>query len=102
VDIVAYHGEAKFDLLLPDTADLGAVVVARRVGAHASTHAGVKLRVGVAPVVGKDVGIDDLLQQGEDAAMMAARTDRPFTIYGVETANAASEAKRELARSRRR
>ena len=48
VDVVAYHGDAKFDLLLPDTADLGAVVVARRISAHTSTHDGIKLRVGVA------------------------------------------------------
>ena len=40
VDIVAYHGDAKFDLLLPDTADLGAVVVARRVGSHNSQYPG--------------------------------------------------------------
>lgn len=90
VDVVAYHGDAKFDLLLPDTADLGAVVVARRISAHTSTHNGIKLRVGVAPVVGKDGSIDDLLQQGEDAAQMAEKLDRPFCIYGVETAKARS------------
>ncbi|MCP5888578.1 hypothetical protein NL336_27290, partial [Klebsiella pneumoniae] len=48
VDIVAYQGEGKFDLLLPDTADLGAVVVARRVTAHVFGQPGVRLRVGVA------------------------------------------------------
>ena len=88
VDIVAYHGDAKFDLLLPDTADLGAVVVARRISTHTLKSEGVKLRVGVAPVVGKEGGIDDLLQQGEDAAATAAKLDRPFAIYGVETASA--------------
>jgi hypothetical protein len=90
VDVVAYHGDAKFDLLLPDTADLGAVVVARRISAHTSSHNGIKLRVGVAPVVGKDGSIDELLQQGEDAAQMAEKLDRPFCIYGVETAAAKS------------
>lgn len=101
VDIVAYHGDAKFDLLLPDTADLGAVVVARRISAHTSSHDGIKLRVGVAPVVGKDGSIDDLLQQGEDAAAMAEKLDRPFCIYGVETA-AAKTSKGEMASLRRR
>ncbi len=85
VDIVAYHGNARFDLLLPDTADLGAVVVARRVGAHNSQFAGVRLRVGVAPVVGSEIGIDALIQQGEDAAVTASKLGRPFTVYGVET-----------------
>jgi diguanylate cyclase (GGDEF)-like protein len=85
VDVVAYHGDAKFDLLLPDTADLGAVVVARRISAHTSAHDGVKLKVGVAPVTGKDGTIDDLLQQGDEAAEMAAKLGRPFAIYGVET-----------------
>ena len=87
VDIVAYQGDAKFDLLLPDTADLGAVVVARRVGAHNSAHPGVRLRVGVAPVVGQEGGIDDLLQQGADAAQAASKLGRPFTVYGVEMKN---------------
>jgi len=87
VDIVAYQGDAKFDLLLPDTADLGAVVVARRVSAHNSAFAGVRLRVGVAPVVGQEGGIDDLLQQGETSAQLASRLGRPFTVYGVDTKN---------------
>jgi GGDEF domain-containing protein len=87
VDIVAYHGEARFDLLLPDTADLGAVVVARRVGAHNSQFAGVRLRVGVAPVVGSEIGIDALIQQGEDAAVAASKIGRPFTVYGIEMKN---------------
>lgn len=84
VDIVAYHGDAKFDLLLPDTADLGAVVVARRVGAHNSQFAGVRLRVGVAPVTSTEGTIDDLIQQGDDAAKAASKLGRPFTVYGVE------------------
>ena len=83
VDIVAYQGNGKFDLLLPDTADLGAVVVARRIGAHISQHPGVRLRVGVAPVLGQERSIDDLLQKGEDAATNAPKLDRPFTVYGV-------------------
>jgi diguanylate cyclase (GGDEF)-like protein len=87
VDVVAYHDDAKFDLLLPDTAELGAVVVARRISAHTSSHNGVKLRVGVAPVVDKDCTIDDLLQQGDDAAATAAKQDRPFAVYGVEMAS---------------
>jgi diguanylate cyclase (GGDEF)-like protein len=102
VDVVAYHGDARFDLLLPDTADLGAVVVARRISAHTVSHQGIKLRVGVAPVVGKDGSIDDLLQQGEDAAAMAEKLDRPFCIYGVETAGAKSSARGEVAGARRR
>jgi hypothetical protein len=101
VDVVAYHGDAKFDLLLPDTADLGAVVVARRISAHTSTHPGIKLRVGVAPVVGKDGSIDDLLDQGEEAAQMAEKLDRPFCIYGVETANAKSSRGEPAALKRR-
>jgi GGDEF domain-containing protein len=88
VDIVAYQGDAKFDLLLPDTSDLGAVVVARRVSSHNLAHPGVKLRVGVAPVVGQEGGIDDLIQQGEEAAMAASKLGRPFTVYGVETKSA--------------
>jgi diguanylate cyclase (GGDEF)-like protein len=84
VDIVAYQGEGKFDLLLPDTADLGAVVVARRVSAHVSQHPGVRLRVGVAAVVKQEGTIDELLQQGEDAATTARKKDRPFTVYGVD------------------
>lgn len=84
VDIVAYQGEGKFDLLLPDTADLGAVVVARRVSAHVSRHPGVRLRVGVAAVVKQEGAIDELLQQGEDAATIARKKDRPFTVYGVD------------------
>ena len=88
VDVVAYHGDAKFDLLLPDTAELGAVVVARRISAHSLTHEGLKLRVGVAPVTGKDGTIDDLLQQGDDAAELSAKLDRPFVIYGVEASTA--------------
>ena len=88
VDIVAYHGDAMFDLLLPDTADLGAVVVARRVAAHNSQHAGVRLRVGVAPVTASEGTIDELLQQGDDAARAASKLGRPFTVYGVETKSA--------------
>ena len=84
VDIVAYQGEGKFDLLLPDTADLGAVVVARRVTAHVFQHPGVRLRVGVAAVVKQEGTIDELLQQGEDAATTARKKDRPFTVYGVD------------------
>lgn len=84
VDIVAYQGEGKFDLLLPDTADLGAVVVARRVSAHVSQHPSVKLRVGVAAVVKQEGTIDELLQQGEDAALAARKLNRPFTVYGVD------------------
>ena len=84
VDIVAYHGDATFDLLLPDTADLGAVVVARRVGAHNSAFAGVRLRVGVAPVTASEGTIDDLIQQADDAARAASKLGRPFTVYGVE------------------
>jgi diguanylate cyclase (GGDEF)-like protein len=87
VDVVAYHGEGKFDLLLPDTAELGAVVVARRVTSHISEHPGVTLRVGVAPVVGQDGSIDDLLQQGADAASAASLAERPFAVYGVEMAS---------------
>lgn len=84
VDIVAYQGDGKFDLLLPDTADLGAVVVARRVTAHIFGAPGVRLRIGVAAVVKREGAIDELLQQGEDAATMARRMNRPFTVYGVE------------------
>jgi hypothetical protein len=84
VDVVAYHDDGKFDLLLPDTADLGAVVVARRVGAHNSAYPGVRLRVGVAPVVGREGSIDDLIQQSDDAAATAEKLGRPFAIYGVE------------------
>lgn len=84
VDIVAYQGEGKFDLLLPDTADLGAVVVARRISAHVSQHPGIKLRVGVAAVVKQEGAIDELLQQGEDAATAARKMNRPFTVYGVD------------------
>lgn len=84
VDIVAYQGEGKFDLLLPDTADLGAVVVARRVSSHVSQHQNVHLRVGVAGVTKSEGSIDDLLQQGEDAATMARKLSRPFTVYGVD------------------
>jgi GGDEF domain-containing protein len=87
VDIVAYHGDAKFDLLLPDTADLGAVVVARRVGSHNSQYPGVRLRVGVAPVTASEGTIDELIQQGEDAALAASKLGRPFTVYGVEMKN---------------
>jgi diguanylate cyclase (GGDEF)-like protein len=101
VDVVAYHGDAKFDLLLPDTADLGAVVVARRISAHTPAHEGVKLRVGVAPVVGKDGSIDDLLQQGDDAAELAAKIDRPFAIYGVETNVAPPPSRPEPVKARR-
>lgn len=84
VDIVAYHGDAKFDLLLPDTADLGAVVVARRVGAQISQYPGVRLRTGLAPVTASEGTIDDLLQRADDAAMAASRLGRPFAVYGVE------------------
>jgi GGDEF domain-containing protein len=84
VDIVAYQGEGKFDLLLPDTADLGAVVVARRVTAHIFGAPGVRLRVGVAAVIKREGTIDELLQQGEEAASLARKMNRPFTVYGVE------------------
>jgi diguanylate cyclase (GGDEF)-like protein len=102
VDVVAYHGDAKFDLLLPDTAELGAVVVARRISAHTSAHEGVKLTVGVAPVTGKDGTIDDLLQQGDDAAEQAAKQGRPFAIYGVEPTVKPLPEKAEAAGARRR
>jgi diguanylate cyclase (GGDEF)-like protein len=101
VDIVAYHGDAMFDLLLPDTADLGAVVVARRVAAHNSQYAGVRLRVGVAPVTASEGTIDDLLQQGDDAARTASRLGRPFTVYGVETKSAQALPKNPALNSRR-
>ncbi|MCC7367749.1 MAG: diguanylate cyclase [Chloroflexi bacterium] len=84
VDIVAYQGDGKFDLLLPDTADLGAVVVARRVSAHVSPYPNVHLRVGVAAVTKSEGTIDELLRQGEDAAIMARKLSRPFTVYGVD------------------
>ena len=83
VDVVAYHGDAKFDLLLPDTADLSAVVVARRVGSYHLAHAGVRLRVGVAPVVGSDGTIDELIRQSEEAAVTASKLGRPFAVHGV-------------------
>jgi diguanylate cyclase (GGDEF)-like protein len=101
VDVVAYHGDATFDLLLPDTAELGAVVVARRISAHSSLHEGVKLRVGVAPVTSKDGTIDDLLQQGDDAAELAGKQGRPFAIYGVEAAVKPVIEKPDLAKARR-
>ena len=99
---VAYHGDAKFDLLLPDTAELGAVVVARRISAHISSHEGVKLRVGVAPVVSQEGGIDDLIQQGEEAAMLAERINRPFAVYGVEAAMKQQQSRRVASSVRRR
>jgi hypothetical protein len=102
VDVVAYHGDAKFDLLLPDTAELGAAVVARRISAHVSPHEGVKLRVGVAPVVGQEGGIDDLIQQGEEAAMLAERINRPFAVHGVEAAMKQQQSRRLASSLRRR
>ncbi|MGE3270125.1 MAG: diguanylate cyclase [Chloroflexota bacterium] len=98
VDIVAYQGQGKFDLLLPDTADLGAVVVARRISSHVSRHQGVRLRVGVAPVVGQEGGIDDLLQKGEDAAINARKLDRPFTVHGVDMSPLKNGRLRQVAR----
>jgi diguanylate cyclase (GGDEF)-like protein len=101
VDVVAYQGDAKFDLLLPDTADLGAVVVARRVSAHNSAHPGVRLRVGVAPVVGQERSIDDLIQQGADAATAASKLGRPFTAYGVEMKSTQALPKNPALKARR-
>ncbi len=85
VDIVAYHGDATFDLLLPDTGDLGAVVVARRVADHVSEFPGVRLRVGVVPLAGQAGNIDHLLHCGDIAIRIAEQTHRPFAIFGVAT-----------------
>ncbi|MFN8633833.1 MAG: diguanylate cyclase [Chloroflexota bacterium] len=102
VDVVAHHGDGKFDLLLPDTAELGAVVVARRVSAHVSEHPGVTLRVGVAPVVGQEGSIEDLLQMGEDAVSAASQAERPFAVYGVEMSSLPVAGRRSTTRIRRR
>jgi diguanylate cyclase (GGDEF)-like protein len=85
VDIVAYHGDATFDLLLPDTGDLGAVVVARRVADHVSEFPGVRLRIGVVPLAGQAGNIDHLLHCGDIAIRIAEQTHRPFAIFGVAT-----------------
>jgi diguanylate cyclase (GGDEF)-like protein len=85
VDVVAYHGDATFDLLLPDTGDLGAVVVARRVADHVSEFPGVRLRVGVVPLAGQAGNIDHLLHCGDIAIRIAEQTHRPFAIFGVAT-----------------
>jgi diguanylate cyclase (GGDEF)-like protein len=83
VDVVAYHGDAVFDLLLPDTGDLGAVVVARRVADHVSEFPGVRLRVGVVPLAGQAGNIDHLLHCGDIAIRIAEQSHRPFAIFGV-------------------
>lgn len=92
VDVVAYHGDGQFDLLLPDTPDLGAVVVARRVGDHQSSYPGIQVRVGVAPVTGREGTIDDLLTEAELAAATARKLNRTYAVYGVTKAVASVQA----------
>jgi diguanylate cyclase (GGDEF)-like protein len=84
VDVVAYHGDAMFDLLLPDTPGVGAVVVARRVTAFTSSYHGVNLRVGVAPMGAKSWSADELLEQGDIALAMAEREGKPYAVCGIE------------------
>jgi diguanylate cyclase (GGDEF)-like protein len=84
VDVVAYHGDAMFDLLLPDTPGVGAVVVARRVTSFTSSYHGVNLRVGVAPMGAKSWSADELLEQGDVALAMAERDGRPYAVCGIE------------------
>ena len=38
-------------------------------------------------LLGTEGTIDDLIQQGEDAALAASKLGRPFTVYGVEMKN---------------
>ena len=85
VDVVAYQGDAVFDLLLPDTGDLGAVVVARRVAEHVSDYPGVRLRVGVVALGNQAGNIDDLLHCGNIAISIAQQTHRPYAVFGVAT-----------------
>lgn len=85
VDVVAYHGEARFDLMLPDTPDLGALVVARRVSEFRSSIGGVRLRVGIVPLTGKGGNIDDLMYQADVAVSMAEQLGRPYAVYGIGT-----------------
>jgi diguanylate cyclase (GGDEF)-like protein len=92
VDVVAYHGDGQFDLLLPDTPDLGAVVVARRIGDHQSAHPGIRVRVGVAPVVKREGSIDDLLNEAELAVATARKLNRSYAVYGVTKAVATTQA----------
>jgi len=92
VDVVAYHGDGQFDLLLPDTPDLGAVVVARRVGDHQSAHPGIRVRVGVAPVTTRAGTIDDLLNEAELAVSTARKLNRAYAVYGVTKAVATTQA----------
>jgi hypothetical protein len=98
--VVAYHGDGQFDLLLPDTADLGAVVVARRIGDHQSSHPGVRVRVGVAPVVKREGSIDDLLLESELAVATAQKLNRSYAVYGVTKAVATAKALTQQAAAR--
>ena len=85
VDVVAYHGDGVFDLLLPDTGSLGAVVVARRTADHHSEYPGLRLRVGVVPLAGEAGSIDDLLHCGDIAIATAEQYNRPYAVFGVAT-----------------
>ncbi len=89
VDVVAYHGDATFDLLLPDTPGVGAVVVARRVTSFTSQYHGVNLRVGVAPMGAKSWSADELLEQGDVALAIAERDGKPYAVCGIEDVNLA-------------
>jgi diguanylate cyclase (GGDEF)-like protein len=92
VDVVAYHGDGQFDLLLPDTPDLGAVVVARRIGDHQSAYPGIQVRAGVAPVTKREGSIDDLLNEAELAVATARKLNRTYAVYGVTKAVATTKA----------
>jgi GGDEF domain-containing protein len=84
VDLVAYHGDAVFSLLLPDTPEAGAQVVARRITDFAAPHPGVQLRIGVAPLVGSlrqgDKPLDALRTQAELGVEVAERLRCPFVV----------------------
>lgn len=84
VDLVAYHGDAVFSVLLPDTPEAGAQVVARRVADFTAPHRGVRLHVGVAPLTSSlrqgDAPLDALHLQAETCVEIAERLGHPFAV----------------------
>jgi diguanylate cyclase (GGDEF)-like protein len=87
VDVVAYHDEGTFEILLPDTPAVGALVVAQRIAAYRSEVPGVRLLVGVAPLAEGAGTLDDLLLHGDAAVSIAERLERPYAVCeGAEEA----------------
>lgn len=84
VDVVTYRDDATFGLLLPDTPQAGAEVVARRIAALACANDAVRLRVGLATATAETNTVEQLVRDAEMACSIAERLGRPWMACGTD------------------